>query len=159
MAREAVKVSEKVVVVLGARFEEHREILTPLPVKIVHHPLWENGMGSSIKAGMKFIDSQPPSDAVIVMACDQPLLKATHLQSLVDFGEGVDKLIVASTYAGTSGIPVLFKRPAYSYLRELDDSAGARKIIQKNGELVSTVAFPGGETDLDTPEDLAAFLQ
>jgi molybdenum cofactor cytidylyltransferase len=41
----------------------------------------------------------------------------------------------------------------------LPDDQGAKKIIQQHLQDVSLVDFPGGEVDLDTPEDYQRFIQ
>ncbi len=157
MAREALKVSNRVIVVLGARFEEHQKALAQVPVEILHHAHWDRGMGSSIKEGLMFTTKGGDQDAILVMACDQPMLTAAHLEALMDAALSSGKDIVGSAYAGTIGIPVLFRKSVFPLLLQLGDSEGARKVILQNQALVTSVNFKGGEIDLDTPDDLAAF--
>jgi hypothetical protein len=40
---------------------------------------------------------------------------------------------------------------------EIADGEGAKKIIQSGGTDVELVDFPGGEIDMDTPEDYDTF--
>ena len=65
--------------------------------------------------------------------------------------------IVAASYAGTLGVPVLFDRSLLPELLRLDDSAGAKSIILSNRDQVAEFPFPEGEIDIDTAEDWQRF--
>jgi len=158
MAREALKVTPRVTVVLGANFSGHNLILQPLPVDIVHHNGWQAGMGSSLKAGLTHIlAKEPKTKSVIILVCDQPKLTAAHLQKLVRAAQTSKSPIVASRYGDAAGVPALFKKDVFPDLLAIANAEGARKLIHRAGAHVSLVDFPGGEIDLDTPEDYAKF--
>jgi len=144
----------KVVVVLGANAAQHQEVLLGLPVDAFIHPHWQNGMGSSLKAGLKYLlEKLPNCTAVIVLVCDQPFLTARHLTRLADTFSATDKPIIASLYANTLGVPCLFEKKYFAELFTLQDEEGAKKIIQRFTSEVSSVEFQQGEIDLDTPQD------
>lgn len=148
----------KVTVVLGSDEKAHREILKDLSANVIFNSRWQTGMGSSLKAGLKHvITNNPKTDAVIVMVCDQPLLKVNHINSLIQKYKKTNALLVASAYATTNGVPALFNHQLFDEILNLSDEHGAKKIIQKHQ--VETVDFPEGATDLDTPEDYKTFLQ
>jgi molybdenum cofactor cytidylyltransferase len=151
---------DNVVVVLGANEKPHREIIEKFPVKIISNHFWKTGMGSSIKTGLNYlIQSGVELDAVIILVCDQPSLSAEHLQRLTDTFTGTQKPIVASAYANSSGVPVLFGRTFFSNLLLLPDDQGAKKLVQQFPERVELVDFPEGAHDLDTEEDLQKYLR
>lgn len=151
---------EGIVVVLGANPEEHRKALEDFNIDVTVNNNWQSGVGSSIKAGVKFIrENYRDSKGVIVLVCDQPLLKADHIKRLIHEQKHSEKSIVASSYAGTVGVPVFFKNEIFPQLLAMDDSEGAKKIILKNKGKMISVDFPGGEIDLDTPEDVRQFTQ
>lgn len=150
----------KVIVVLGSNESAHRKLIEDLPVDIVYNPNWEKGMGSSIKQGLAhFASDQRPPEGIIILACDQPLLHSEHIQKLLDKYQETGKPVIASTYSGMPGVPVLFDRAYYNSLQALPDKEGAKKIILQNPSDVALVPFPGGEIDLDTMEDYETFLQ
>ena len=150
----------KVVVVLGANEDEHRKILENYPVEIISNPLWENGMGSSIKSGLKFIQQNNfNSQAVIISVCDQPHLSHSHLTALANGYLHTKKPIVASAYKNTIGVPVLFAQSMINDLLEIKDSDGAKKLVQQHAEQVYPVPFPLGAIDLDTMGDYNTFNQ
>ena len=158
-ARAALQsVANDVVVVLGANEKQHRLLIEPLPLTIVHHTNWSLGMGSSLKAGLNYIlKSEPLVQAVLVMVCDQPLISPGHLTAIIRHYQQNKDAIVASTYAGMAGVPALFDHSLFPLLLSLPDDQGARKIIQQKEELVGTVDFTGGAIDLDTPEDFIRY--
>lgn len=148
----------KVVVVLGFDEEAHRKILNDLSVQVIFNSHWQTGMGSSLKAGLKHVlTTNPKTDSVIVMVCDQPLLTSTHLNSLIQKYRKTNALLVASSYSDTNGVPALFNHQLFDEILNLSDEHAAKKIIQKHP--VETIDFPEGAIDLDTPEDYKTFLQ
>jgi molybdenum cofactor cytidylyltransferase len=148
----------EVTVVLGSEEPMHRKILKGLPVDIVHNPDWENGMGSSLKTGLRYLISKNTSlEAIVVLVCDQPLLTRENISSLLDKYHDVSKPIIASRYSGMPGVPALFDKSYFKKLAALPDDQGAKKIILQNPADVYEVDFPGGEVDLDTMEDYRAF--
>lgn len=147
-----------VVVVLGSHEKAHRKSLCGLPVEIVYHSNWKNGMGSSIKKGLSHLMSGNPSlEAVVILVCDQPLLTAENITRLIREYRQSKKTIIASRYSKMPGVPVLFDRIYFPHLMALPDDQGAKQIILQHRDDVSEVDFPGGEIDLDTPEDYDAF--
>jgi molybdenum cofactor cytidylyltransferase len=116
-------------------------------------------MGGSIKTGLNYlIQSGAQLDAVILMVCDQPALTSDHLLKLVRKFSEKKKSIIASGYANSGGVPVLFGRSFFSNLLLLGDEQGAKKIIQQFPDQVETVDFPEGALDLDTEEDYQNYI-
>jgi molybdenum cofactor cytidylyltransferase len=148
----------KVTVVLGSEEEKHRQVLKGLPIALISNPGWQAGMGSSLKKGLQHVMSgNPATEAILVMVCDQPLLQPDHLQSLVKQYRKTGSLIVASAYSNTAGVPAIFSHKLFNEILQLHDEEGAKKIIRQHA--AATVDFPGGDVDLDTPEDYQNFLQ
>ena len=72
------------------------------------------------------IDSTPNVEAVVLLVCDQPFVNADTIRSLINIQEETKKSIVASSYAGTLGVPALFDRSVCRELLSLGDEAGAK---------------------------------
>lgn len=151
---------EQTFVVLGSGFEMHENLISDLPVKIIQNKSWEKGMGNSIKAGLSYIiKAVAQVEAVIIMVCDQPLVTEAYLTKMRrKYNEG-DKKIIASSYAATLGVPALFDKSMFPSLLELDDTHGAKMIIERNPEDVETISFPEGAIDIDTSQDYQNFLK
>lgn len=152
----AVAVADaNVILVLGARAEEHRKVLDNLQIEIVINPNWKLGIGSSIKAGVQHaINGSHGLSRVLLMVCDQPMLTTRHLQVLITRQWDSGKPIVASFYGGDHGTPVVFDQSLFMELLELPDATGAKRIIEKHRSLVFAEPFPGGDFDIDTVEDV-----
>lgn len=143
--------TSEVVVVLGANHQQHSALLAGMKVNIVVNHNWEMGMGSSLKAGLKYLNSSSKPDCLLVMVCDQPFVTSQHLDQLIQKVE-TSNGIVASGYAETAGVPAAFTSRFFEKILALDDSEGARKIIQSNKDLVTRINFPPGASDIDTPD-------
>lgn len=150
--------ADHVAVVLGSQHKAHRELLKNDKVEIVFNEHWHKGMGSSLKAGLShLLATFPETRAMIVMVCDQPLLRSHHIRSLIEKYRESRVSIIASAYSGTLGVPVLFDKQLFAEILELPDEHGAKKIIERHPSEV--VDFPEGSTDLDTPEEYQNFLR
>lgn len=138
-------------VVLGAGAEACRDVLAGLEVEIVLNAAWEEGLGSSVRAGVAALPSEV--DGLLLLVCDQPALERGLLDRFLAAHAADPDRVVASCYAGIRGIPALFPRRRFPELSALRGDRGARGLL--GGVGVLEIPFPGGEEDLDTPEDLA----
>jgi molybdenum cofactor cytidylyltransferase len=89
----------------------------------------------------------------VLLVCDQPAIDARVIQRLIALRETTGKNIVASSYADTLGVPVLFTHSVFQELLSLGDNAGAKSIVLRSRERVALLPFPEGEIDIDTWED------
>jgi len=142
----------EITVVLGSNYEQHRDIVSPLKINIQHNIDWANGMGSSLKYGLKSIVAQKP-EGVLILVCDQPLLTSEHIQKLIQQFHVSPQSIVASHYNNTDGVPAIFPSTLFEQLLRIGDDQGAKKVLQQNRQNLISVDFPDGAIDLDTPED------
>ncbi len=89
-----------------------------------------------------------------MLVCDQPKLTEQHLQHLNECAANHAQAIACSSYGTTLGVPALFKQEMFTFLQQIGDNEGAKKLIQQHLEEVVSIPFDGGEIDIDTPEDL-----
>ena len=143
-----------VVVVTGANAELMRSELEGLDVREVLNSLWETGMASSIRVGVKEL-ADADADAAVVMLCDQPHVTANVISDIIAAHRATGKTIVASTYGRSFGVPALFSREFFAELERLDGAAGAKQVIHRHASLAHFLAFPSGEVDVDTPDDFS----
>jgi molybdenum cofactor cytidylyltransferase len=149
-----------VVVVLGANLAETQSLVQGLPVLTVVNPDWQRGMGRSLKLGVsKAIERNPLLEGIMIMVCDQPKISVNHINEMGRIHIIKEPLAVASEYNGVLGVPVLFDRSVFSDLLALDDDSGAREVLGKIRAEIISLPFPGGEIDLDTPEDYQKFMK
>lgn len=146
-----------VVVVLGAYEERIRPVLARLPVLVVENPAWVEGMGASIRTGVTTLRQFSRSlDAALIGLCDQPGFSAAVIGQLVAAQRSTGRRIVASHYRGRNGAPALFMHEHFPTLVSLTGEEGARELLNRDPNLVTSVDLPALAIDLDTPGDFAA---
>lgn len=142
-------------VVLGAHAEEIILECELLDCILVRNEAWAEGIASSLRGGIAAVlENAPAASGAMVLVCDQPGLSADHLTRLLDTHRDDANRIAASRYAGRAGVPVIFPRRLFPALLELQGDQGARALLQQAGTAVHAIDFPGGELDLDSPEDV-----
>ncbi len=146
-----------VVVVCGQFEDEIRGALHGLAVEIAPNPHWAGGMGTSIQAGLRALAPYRP-DGVILTLGDLPMLTSATYNQLLDAHSSSAKPIVASAYAGTVGVPVLFTKEYFEPLMALTPAQGCKGIILAHEGDALRLPCPEAEADVDTPVDYARAL-
>jgi molybdenum cofactor cytidylyltransferase len=143
-----------VVVVVGAESAAVRSTVAMLKVSIVENPFWRSGMGSSVSAGVSWLQKEgTEAAAVAILLGDQPLITSDHLKEMRDRIHRSAADAIAAEYDGTLGVPALFKRSLYSALSGLPPNAGARNLLRQPGLRVEPFPLPAAALDVDTPAD------
>ena len=96
----------EIIVVLGHRAEEVIKIIAAKPVKLAINPDYEQGMSTSIIAGLNLIDNQ--AQAVMLALGDQPFIDCQTINRLIEEFYNHDKGIAIPTYQGRRGHPIIF---------------------------------------------------
>jgi molybdenum cofactor cytidylyltransferase len=145
-----------VLVVLGANFAPICASIQFNEAIPVFNEKWEQGMSTSIHAGLNEADVRAPeATGTLIMGCDQPRLSSEHLRALLAaFVQQPERTIIASSYAGTTGMPAVFPRSIYGKLHSLHGDKGARTLLDKPPCPLIALPFEGGEVDIDSPSDL-----
>ncbi len=146
-----------IVVVLGGYAQATRTALQGEPVALIENEVWRSGIGTSIRAGVRRLKADPALEAIVILVCDQPRLEAGVIRGLREVYRAGRHPIVASVYEQTVGVPALFDRSYFEELLGLQDDQGAKALMKANKHLVGHCEFPGGQIDIDTPEDLATY--
>lgn len=150
----AAGISHPVFVVAGEHYTAMRASLAAFPVQLIHHEQWQQGIGSSIAAGIGgILRAGFAPDAVIITVCDQPFLHTALLQEMIMVQALSGKGMVACAYSDTLGTPVLFGKGYLAALQDLNGQQGAKRLLKQFPQDVATVLFPEGSIDIDTPED------
>jgi len=152
---EALETScRPVITVLGANTKEIASQHQHDQISFVINESWENGMASSIVAGLSaIIRNNSEIESIIIAVADQAFIKMSNFNNLIEKQKETGKNIIASTYAKTIGTPVLFKKDYFEALLSLTGAEGAKKILKQYPQDVETVVFEHGEIDIDTETD------
>ena len=105
----------------------------------------DEGMASSIRLGVTAAGMLKAS-GVVLMTCDQVLLRPEHLRALCEQPER----ITGSAYAGRIGIPAYFPSASFADLLELQGDVGARDLLRG----AASISDENLAVDIDTPEDI-----
>lgn len=153
------KAVDDLVCVLPPGDTPRRAALAGTPARIVTNPRVEEGMGTSIAAGIAALPEG--IDGAAIVPGDMPEITGESIARLVAAFAPEDgrAAIRAVTPEGQPGHPVLFGRRFFEALRALEGDRGARAILDEHPEFVTEVTLSGGtaSTDLDTPEAWAAW--
>lgn len=144
-----------VVVVVGDRAEEVRAALAGLPVVTVANGAFAEGLAESIRLGLeRLAECAPEASGVVLLACDQPAVRAGHLRALAA-ARREESPLAASSYSGAVGMPVLVPAALFPELRSLAGETGCAELLMRHAARVAPVPLPNGELVVDTPEDWA----
>ncbi len=151
---------QPIVLVLGARKDIILDEIKGLDIQLAFNDLWAEGIAGSIKKGLnQLLGGSPALTAVIILVCDQPFLTAEVIKKLASVYSETDKPIIASSYHGVLGTPVLFERSFFASIQQLEGDKGAAKIIHQHPDQVATVLFEEGQFDIDTEEDYNLYIK
>jgi molybdenum cofactor cytidylyltransferase len=163
MLQRAIRVARDagaspVFVVLGAHREAIEQAVDFSHASIVFNPEWPEGIASSIRAGVRFLENNAPdATGALLMTCDQPRITPANLRTIIDtFQSQSAPAVTASSYAGVCGIPAIFPPVAYPDLLALRGDKGARSLFSAPPWPLIAVPLAGGDIDIDRPEDMEA---
>ena len=142
----------ELVVVLGASSSEVAAELGDLRLRTCVHPDWQDGIASSLRAGVEEVGDD--AEAVLVLLADQPKVDAALLDRLIVAWETSGLGLAASAYAGRVGVPALFAGPYFDPLCALSGDRGARVLLDAHRDDCTVVEAPLAAFDVDTPADL-----
>jgi CTP:molybdopterin cytidylyltransferase MocA len=148
--------AEPVLVILGAHAAAISASVPMDHVVTVLNAEWQEGMASSIRAGLRVLSScAPDAQGAVILGCDQPRLSSDHVRELIQSFEAAStSTVVASVYHGVRGVPAVFPRTIFPRLLALEGDKGARAILADPACTAIDVPFPGGDVDIDLPSDL-----
>jgi molybdenum cofactor cytidylyltransferase len=113
-----------------------------------HAREWEEGMASSIRAGLAALP--PACEAVMIILGDQVGITADDLKRLIDAWNGNEGVIAAAVYDQHVGVPAIFPAFCFTELAQLRGDRGARVVLERNRDRVVHVQMPRAAIDLDT---------
>lgn len=158
IAREALASrADRVAVVAGAEAGAIRTALAGLGVDLVVNEDWENGLGSSLAAGVRHLRGlAAPPDAIVVLLADQPFVVAASIDRLIAAREQTRRSLVAVRHGSDLGVPALFAREHFEALEALTGDHGARDVLRSHAASAAALEMPEARVDVDTPQDYAA---
>ncbi len=156
-ARVALETGHPVTVLLPKDSPDRAKVLHGLPLRAVTVADTEPAMSATIRAGIASL--RPDAPGAMFLMADMPDLRAADLLLLIEaFVEhGAARVIRATAQDGTPGSPSVVPRRLFPMLAALTGDRGGRDVLGREKPVL--VPLPGRRalTDLDTPEDWAAW--
>jgi CTP:molybdopterin cytidylyltransferase MocA len=148
--------ADPVYVVVGADAGAVRHVV-PAGTLSVEASDWREGMGASLRAGLKAVaQAQPDAAAVLVLLVDTPGVGPEVVTKLTALAEPA--ALDRATYAGQPGHPVLIGRRHWDgVIASAGGDRGARDYLSAHGVREIEVGDIADGTDIDTPEALAGW--
>lgn len=145
---------DNVLVIAGSNEAPVRDALSGLPLRIVSNPRAEDGMASSLAAGIAALS--PGTEAALISLGDEPLSGRDPLLRVVARYRQGGATIVAPLFRGVRGHPVLFDRSVFPELLALSGDRGARAVADRDPARLALVELDLPKpVDVDTAADLA----
>ncbi len=144
---------EEIIVVVGHRAEEVVKSISGRPVKIAVNRQYEQGMSTSITAGLSLASAK--SRGFMVVLGDQPFVDVEIIDALIQAFACHSNGIVVPVYEGKRGHPVVLSTKYKRELISLKGDVGARSIIADHKEDVFELPVNSRAIidDIDTIDD------
>jgi molybdenum cofactor cytidylyltransferase len=147
---------KEIVLVLGFAAEEIRREIDLRNVRVVFNDGFQQGMGTSLKAGLSAVS--PQSAGALIVLADQPFVRPETFDRLIAEHRDSKAQIVIPTYRGFRGNPVLLDRSVFAEVMALDGDMGCRAIFgdHLDGIVKVRVDDAGILLDIDRRSDIEA---
>ena len=131
-------------------------VLADYDVHLVHNPLFDQGMSTSIAAGLSAL----PGDVEGALIClgDMPAVSSGIMDCIItafDPRRGAE--VCVPTYRGKRGNPVLWSRRIFADIRRVRGDVGARRLMGEHSDVLCEVPIDDSAVlfDVDSPQALA----
>lgn len=155
IAQVALATGAAVLVALAVDRPARSAAIAGLAVDAVPVPDAGTGMAASIRAG---VARAQDAAGLMVLPADMPELTVDDLTAVLEgFRSAPDQIWRGTATDGRAGHPVMFPARHFAALAALQGDAGARALVQDHGARLIALPDQHAMTDLDTPEDWAAW--
>jgi CTP:molybdopterin cytidylyltransferase MocA len=144
---------DHVVVVLGAAADQARTLLEAHDVTIVVAADWDEGMGASLRAGLRHLQHGEATRCLVALV-DLPDVTAEVVRRLLDRPDDPD-VLARATYDGRPGHPVLLGRTHWGGVIDTAvGDRGARAYLEAHAVVAVECGDLASGRDVDTaPSD------
>lgn len=142
------------ILVSGHQAQEVAAIAAICQVDVVYNPAYAEGeMLSSLQVGLCHLP--PDTAAILVVLGDQPLVGPAIMNSLLAAYEAGQGHLIAPTYRGVRGNPVLIGRPYFAELLALPHGDAPRTLLRRHQDELHLVPVDSAVIlqDIDRPAD------
>ena len=141
-------------VVLGHQADRARRELDGLPCVATVNPDFEQGITSSLQAGVAALPAG--CRAAMVLLADMPYVTAAMIAGLVARYRATGAPLVISDYEGVNAPPMLYDRALFDELQTMTGGGCGRQVVKRHRAEAEVVAWPvAALADLDVADDYA----
>lgn len=122
---------------------------------IIENADYLQGMSTSMRLGIQKLSSDytksPDSmvDSALILLGDQPLITAQNIDTLIAMYRTTGKRIIAPTYEGKRGNPILFDASLFPELLEVTGDEGGRRVLERHRSEIATVEMGDALANID----------
>jgi molybdenum cofactor cytidylyltransferase len=148
-----------VIVVIGHQRAAVEQALAGTPAQAIFNPDYADGsMLRSLQVGLQYMLGLPAAQqpaAILAVLSDQPRLAAARAQWVVEQWQANGAAIVAPTFRGQRGHPILFARTVWPAVLGAAPVGSPRAILEQRPDQVALVEADDDAIvrDIDTPLD------
>ena len=120
---------DELIIVLGYQKETIEKLIDKNnKIKFVFNKDFENGMASSIKAGLNHLSED--TEAFFICLGDMPMVNKDIFNLLIKSKN--NREIIVPTYKNKQGNPILFSKSMKKKIMTIEGDAGAKKVLELN---------------------------
>jgi molybdenum cofactor cytidylyltransferase len=139
-------------VVLGHEPDEARAEIADLPCRWALNPRYEQGINSSLKAGVAAVPSA--ARAAMVLLADMPFVSPAMIAAMIARYRASAAPLVVSDYEGVSAPPMLYDRSLFPELLAMTGEGCGRQVVKEHRGEAEVLSWPAAAlADLDVPGD------
>jgi molybdenum cofactor cytidylyltransferase len=155
-------IDDEIIVVLGSNFEKIIPVFSKYEdhrLKIVKNNEYKKGMLTSVWSGLNSLSKS--SEYILFTLGDMPLIKIETFNELTSSTINNKTIILAPTYRGKRGHPLIVNKSQISDIYQLSGPGGLRTLLSKHPERITLhkVNDEGIIIDIDTIEDYNMYLK
>jgi len=168
VAAACASAAAPIVVVLGAQAERAQAALDEWVAgddaahgrfRCVVNPDFAQGMAGSLRVGLAALHAAAPDTmGALIALADMPLVTSAIFDALLTMAQTDPSAIVAASYDGQRGHPIIFPRALFGDLAQVAGDEGGRSVIARHADRLRLVPIADAHAalDVDRPEDYAA---
>ena len=121
------------IVVLGHQRERAEQELAGLPCQVAFNPDYEEGITSSLRAGLSVLEtSEPAVQGAMVMLADMPFVTSEMIATMVARYRASRAPLVVSDYEGVHAPPMLYDRALFGELLARTETGCGKQVVKRH---------------------------
>ncbi|HET9210340.1 MAG TPA: nucleotidyltransferase family protein [Thermoanaerobaculia bacterium] len=144
------------IVVLGHESDKAWKEIEDLPCEWALNPLYEQGINSSLKAGIMGVRGLKAKAAMVLLA-DMPFVTSEMIAAMIARYRESTAPLVISDYDGVNAPPMLYDQSLFTELLLMEGEGCGRQVVRRHKAEAEVLPWPvSALQDLDVPEDYEA---